>query len=73
MVSAPRTYLLLNLAEPYLSMTWVEADHPMKFKSDSFNIYIIVMKIHLYLDYISQPARTVLAFCKISNIPFQIT
>ena len=31
------------------------------------------MKVHLYLDYISQPARTVLAFCKISNIPIEIT
>lgn len=30
------------------------------------------MTIKLYIDYISQPSRTVLAFCKISNIPVEI-
>jgi hypothetical protein len=30
------------------------------------------MKIQLYMDYISQPARTVLAFCRLSHIPVDI-
>lgn len=29
-------------------------------------------KIQLYLDYISQPSRTVLAFCLLNNIPHHI-
>jgi len=33
----------------------------------------IVMKVKLYIDYISQPSRTVLAFAKISCLPVDVT
>ena len=31
------------------------------------------MKVKLYIDYISQPSRTVLAFAKISCLPVDVT
>jgi hypothetical protein len=31
------------------------------------------MQVKLYIDFISQPSRTVLAFAKISRIPVDIT
>jgi len=30
------------------------------------------MTIELYLDYVSQPSRAVLAFCLLNKIPIQI-
>lgn len=43
-------------------------------KIEAFHILLIIfiMKIKLFIDYISQPSRAVIAFCKIHNIPVEI-